>query len=52
MLGARDGAGPQEKQAYRNFKYIKELSVEAMKYFSDHFANTDFFGFASSAYEQ
>ncbi|CAG8511211.1 7133_t:CDS:10 [Ambispora gerdemannii] len=42
--GRQDYAGPQEKMAYKNFQYYKELSSEAMKYFADHFARSDYFG--------
>jgi len=52
MLGKRDDAGPREKQAFKNFKYYKELSTEAFRYFSTHFRNSEYFGFATSAYEQ
>ncbi|MCE8163232.1 MAG: cell envelope integrity protein TolA [Candidatus Moeniiplasma glomeromycotorum] len=52
MLGNREGAGPKEKQAFNTFKYYKELSVEAMRYFWTHFEKSEYFGFSTSAYEQ
>jgi hypothetical protein len=52
MIGKGDSAGPREKQTFSAFKYYKELSVEAMRYFLAHFERSEYFGFATSAYEQ
>jgi hypothetical protein len=38
--------------AHRSFKFNKEMSVEAMRLFHDHFARHDYFGFSNIAYQQ